>query len=144
MEKRNAFTLVELMVVILIVAILAAVALPIIMRRPINAAKWTEGLAGAGTIRTSIQAYIAARGPDHDYSELEGCLCGGPIAEALGFKRSDLRGKYFSQDSYEITSLDVDFTKANCVIVVTPLDVPGAPPGIGTLDENGNWSVSTD
>lgn len=141
MKKGNGFTVVELMVVILIVAILATVCIPII-RHPMNSAKWTEGLAGADAIRTSIRAYIAQHGPDHDYDELLGYLCGGPIAEVLGFHPSDLKGKYFDQDSYEITDIDVDLSEATCVIVVTPLDVPGAPPGVGTLAKNGDWSVT--
>ncbi len=140
MEKRSGFTLIELMVVILIVAILAAVAIPI-MRARTDAAKWTEGLTGAGTIRMSIRAYIAEHGPDHDYNELLGCLCGGPIAQVLGFTRGDLHGKYFDQDSYVITDIDVDLEEASCVISVTPLDVLGAPAGIGTLDADGHWSV---
>ena len=143
MEKRNGFTLVELMVVILIVGILAATAIPI-MRGRADSAKWTEGHTGAGTIRTSIRAYIAEHGPDHDYDELLGCLCGGPIAQVLGFTRGDLYGKYFDQDSYEITGIDVSLEEASCVIVVTPLDVAGAPAGIGTLDADGHWSVSID
>jgi len=144
MEKRNGFTLIELVVVILIVAILAGVAIPI-MRARSDAAKWTEGLTGAGTIKTSIRAYIAEHGPDHDYNEdLLGCLCGGPIAQVLGFTKGELQGRYFDQDSYEITDIDVDLEEASCVIIVTPLNVPGAPAGVGKLDENGHWSVSID
>ncbi len=141
MEKRDAFTLVELMVVILIVGILAAVAVPV-MRGRVDSAKWTEGLSGAGAIRMSIRAYIAEHGPDYDYDEILGCLCGGPIAQVLGFARSDLHGRYFDQDSYVITNIDVRLEEASCVIVVTPLDVPGAPSGIGTLDKDGSWYVS--
>jgi type IV pilus assembly protein PilA len=72
MKKRNGFTLIELMVVVLVVAILAAVAIPI-MRGNIDKAKWAEGIAGADTIRTSIRAYIAEHGSHHDYDELLGC-----------------------------------------------------------------------
>ena len=56
--SKKGFTLVELMVVILIVAILAAVAIPI-MRGRVDAAKWSEGKAMMGTIATAIRAYVA-------------------------------------------------------------------------------------
>jgi prepilin-type N-terminal cleavage/methylation domain-containing protein len=63
MEKRKGFTLIELMVVIFIVGILAAVAIPI-MRGRIDAAKWSEGKAGAGSIRTAARAFCAEKGPN--------------------------------------------------------------------------------
>jgi len=141
MKKRKGFTLIEMMVVILIIAILAAAVLPAI-RSGIDDAKWTEGLSGADAIRSSIRAYIAEHGNDHDYDELLGCLCGGPIAQVLGFAEEDLQGKYFNQDSYYITDIDVTYEGAGCVIEVTPIDVPGAPPGVGTLAEDGSWSVT--
>ena len=47
-RERKGFTLIELMVVILIVGILAAVAIPI-MRGRIDSAKWSEGKAMMGT-----------------------------------------------------------------------------------------------
>ena len=61
MSRKKAFTLIELMVVILIVSILAAVAVPI-MRGRIDSAKWSEGKAMAGTLATSLRAYAAEKG----------------------------------------------------------------------------------
>ena len=56
--EEKGFTLIELMVVILIVAILAAVAIPILRGR-IQAAKWSEGAAIAGTIKTAAKVCYA-------------------------------------------------------------------------------------
>ena len=79
-----------------------------------------------------------------DYDEILGCLCGGPIAQVLGFTRGELQSRYFDQDSYVITNIDVDLEDATCVIEVTPSDVSGAPRGVGTLDADGHWSVNID
>ena len=142
MESRKGFTLVELMVVILIVGILASTAVPI-MRGRINSAKWTEGRTGASTVRDAVRIYIVEKGPDFDFSSfIEGCLCGGPVAERLGFKRNDLDGAYFDQDNYEIW--DIDPITVRCRVTVGPSDEPGGPPGIGTLATDGTWSVSTE
>ena len=92
MKNRKGFTLIELMVVVLIVAILAAVAIPM-MRGRIDAAKWSEGKAGCGTIVTSIRALAA---------EQEGGIssAGADLEADLGFAPSDLDGTYFKQKDY--------------------------------------------
>jgi prepilin-type N-terminal cleavage/methylation domain-containing protein len=61
MKSRKGFTLIELMVVVLIVGILAAVAIPILRGR-IDAAKWSEGKAMLGSVATAIRAYAAEKG----------------------------------------------------------------------------------
>lgn len=48
MKHTKAFTLIELMVVVLIVGILAAASVPL-MRGRIDSAKWSEANATAGT-----------------------------------------------------------------------------------------------
>ena len=100
MRRSKGFTLIELMVVILIVAILAAVLAPLMTGR-INAAKWTEGVSGAGTIVTALRAYIA---------EHEGATTGlvSPMDGAgeyvpIGITDGDLAGKYFAVGNYATT-----------------------------------------
>lgn len=89
MLKRKGFTLIELMVVILIVAILAAVAIPILRGR-IDAAKWSEGKAGAGTVSVGLRAFVAeGRDPN-----------GFTTPAQVGFADGDLDGTYFTDDSY--------------------------------------------
>ena len=103
MRSRKGFTLIELMVVILIVGILAAVAIPILRGR-IDAAKWSEGKAMMGSIGTAIRAYHAEKGPLGTPPNILGIGATG-----LGFAAGDLTGTYF---------VDADFTFA--VTAMTP------------------------
>ena len=141
MESRKGFTLIELMVVILIVGILAAVAVPI-MRGRIDSAKWSEANASAGSIRTSIRAYIAEKGPNYDAydTDIEGGLDDSDIQANLGFSSNDLDGAYFDQEDYVISGVTAD--PPACVITVGPSSHDGAPTGTGTLAADGSWSVA--
>ncbi len=106
MEKRKGFTLIELMVVILIVSILAGVAIPLMQGR-IDSAKWSEGNACAGTIRTAVRAYVAEKGIANAQTDLEGETVDGVLDE-LGFDATDLQGTYFDAADYEISDIDDD------------------------------------
>ena len=101
MKSRKGFTLIELMVVILIVGILAAVAIPL-MRGRIDSAKWTEGKSAMGTIGTGLRAYSAEKGGD--LSALTFPLSGAGAFVALGIADDDLDGTIFDVGDYEITS----------------------------------------
>ena len=92
MNNRKGFTLVELMVVILIVGILAAVALPLMQGR-IDKAKWSEANAAAGSIRTAVRAYAAETSVATAKGLVDADLSGGN--SALGFDASDLHRFYF-------------------------------------------------
>ena len=61
MKSSKAFTMVELMVVVLIVGILAAVAVPLMSGR-IDSSKWSEGKAAMGTIASALRSYAAEKG----------------------------------------------------------------------------------
>jgi type IV pilus assembly protein PilA len=128
MRSRKGFTLIELMVVILIVSILAAVAIPILRGR-INAAKWSEGRAMMGSIATAIRAYAAEKGAG---GALPTTLATG--STGLGFAAGDLTGTYFNDAmfSFSVTALSpVDF-QVSCTNAA--LD-----PTTYTLDELGVW-----
>jgi len=139
MKKRKGFTLIELMVVILIVGILAAVAIPI-MRGRIDSAKWSEGKAGAGSIRTAARAFCAEKGPDW------GGTWANETIDDLGFnitaaaEAGDLDGKYFSDEAYDVTFAGYD----TYTVTVTPGDSLSrsespSSPSVITLDQAGTW-----
>jgi prepilin-type N-terminal cleavage/methylation domain-containing protein len=134
MRSRKGFTLIELMVVILIVGILAAVAIPI-MRGRIDSAKWSEGRAGAGSIRTACRAFMAEKGPGW------GGVWGGITLGTLGFQAGDLNGKYFTDAAYGIavTAYDTYLITVTALNSVSP-DKPTLP-AVVTIDQNGDWVV---
>jgi len=134
MTKRKGFTLIELMVVIFIVGILAAVAIPI-MRGRIDSAKWSEGRAGAGSVRTAARAFQAEKGPAYSY-------VGTSLAD-LGFAAGDLDGKYFLDACYAVVFTAVVGDYDTYVVTVTAAngtaDQP-ATPSVVSLDQNGAWA----
>ena len=137
MKGRKGFTLIELMVVILIVGILAAVAIPI-MRGRVDAAKWTEGKSMMGTLATGIRAYAAEKGPS---ASLYGTDL--PTLTSLGFASGDLTGTYFATSNYSWVS---DYDPTDTPPVLTYTITATAPTGITTpatvtLNQAGTWAT---
>ena len=129
MKKHNAFTLIELMVVILIVGVLAAAAVPL-MRGRIDRSKWTEANAAAGSIRTAMKTYFMETG-----NTVTGSLNDASVQQALGVQSGDLTGSYFVATDYRIDSVSVDGV---AVITVTG-NQANAPSGSKTLALNGTF-----
>ena len=89
-QRTGAFTLIELMIVVTIVAILALIAIPLYSANTI-ASIMSEGVAGAGTIRTALRTYYSQNG---SYT--------GASMTTLDIGQNDLQGKYFAQTDYTL------------------------------------------
>ncbi len=130
--KKQGFTLIELMVVILIVGILAAASIPL-MRGRIDSAKWSEANAMAGTIKSAVRVYYAEKGT---------ILTGGVSTNltALGFSDDDLTGTYFEAADFSVTG-----TKATDIAVTAKGDgVGNTPSGTYILKANGDWEKQSE
>ncbi len=129
MKKHNAFTLIELMVVILIVAVLAAAAVPL-MRGRIDRSKWTEANAAAGSIRTTMKTYFMESG-----NTVTGSLTNASVQQALGIQSGDLTGSYFVAADYQINSVDAD----GVAVITVTASQSNAPSGSKTLAMDGTF-----
>jgi prepilin-type N-terminal cleavage/methylation domain-containing protein len=103
-NKKSGFTLVELMVVAVIVAILAAVAIPL-MSGNRQRAMMTEAEAGLGTMRTSLRAMFAQSGA-YNLDIDRAAIAAGAAASAIsGINVGDLDGRYFDDAAYTVSAV---------------------------------------
>ncbi len=126
LRNQAGFTLVELMIVIVIVGILAAVAVPIYQSN-INKAKMSECDAALGTIRTSLRVYYA------QYGNYPTNPADTKVVDAVGIDVGtiDLTGRYFVPDDYTIVSSPTD---TSYIITCTK---PTLFDSVRTLDQGG-------
>jgi len=122
LRNQAGFTLVELMIVIVIVGILAAVAVPIYQSN-ITKAKMSECDAALGTIRTTLRVSYAEHGA---YPVWDGL-----VTEATGIDVTtmDLEGRFFKAENYTLASDTSTYT-----ITCTNTDILDVA---RTLDEAG-------
>ena len=129
MRNHKAFTMVELMVVVLIVGILAAVAVPLMSGR-IDSSKWSEGKAAMGTIASCLRAYAVEKGS----------FASTPTLAEIGLTDNDLDGTYFTHQAYAITSASASGGQVSFVITCTATSSTrsGKPtsPAVVTLTSN--------
>jgi len=113
LRKRSAFTLIELLIVVIIVAVLAAVGVPMLSAN-VARAKATEAEAGLGSIRTVLRTIHAELG-------VYPTAAAGDVVKtklATYFKDGDLDGKYYDEAAYKfLTATDAD---TFCVGIASP------------------------
>ncbi len=99
MKKNSGFSLVELMIVIVIIGVLAAVAVPI-YNNNVMKAKMSEADAALGSIRTQLRVYYGENG------KYPTGVTAGVVANATWYdiNTGELNGKYFNDASYTYTS----------------------------------------
>jgi len=134
MTNRKGFTLIELMVVIFIVGILAAVAIPI-MRGRIDSAKWSEAKAAMGSIRTAARAFCAEKGPTYGAANYA-----ATTLTELGFTNADLDGKYFSHAAYAFAFTDYDTYTVTCTAANSTCTEAPTTPASEVLDQTGTFT----
>ena len=111
MRNRNkGFTLIELIVVVIIVAILAAVAIPL-MTGNVAKARRSEGMAGLDTIRVAERMYYQENTAYASFAS--GALDTSPLNGYLA--ASDMNGTCFNSLNYSVTGGGATFVaKATC------------------------------
>jgi prepilin-type N-terminal cleavage/methylation domain-containing protein len=133
-RAKKGFTLVELMVVAVIVAILAAVAIPLMTGNK-RRAMATEAEAALGSVRTALRAMYAETKAYNRTPNGTTLSAGQYCYEIPGVSPEDLQGKYFVSNDYTIVSISANGYQ------IRATGSQGDAVGIQiTLDQDGNWT----
>ena len=122
---QKGFTLIELMIVVAIIGILAAVALPAYQDYTVRA-QVSEALSLAGGLKTAVTDFHAAKGTFP--ANLKEAVCGQGTATCTGDTATDYKGNYVSQIAVATGgTINVTFgNKANTAIATKVLSLrPG-------------------
>lgn len=127
--NKKGLSLLELMVVVLLIGILAAVAVPGLVKGQVDAAKWTEAKTAMGTIATALRAYCVEQATD---------VTKVPEMSSVVIDTNDLHGTYFHPGDYGI--LSVSFTRSTGALTYTiQASKVGMVPYRMTLNQAGVW-----
>ena len=133
LKSKAGFTMIELMVVVIIVGILAAAAVPI-YRGNVKKAIATEATSTLGSIRSAERIYQA------QYSKYTSATS----AEINSMLNVDvLDPYYFDSGCYAVASTGVDNFTATCTVKATGNTAPGAQRAIDSLG-SGNTITMTE
>jgi prepilin-type N-terminal cleavage/methylation domain-containing protein len=105
MRSKSGFTLVELMIVAVIVAILAAVSIPLMSANK-KRAMATEAEAALGTIRAALRSMYVQSGAYNLDLNGDAIADGSSVTNVPGIGPGDLDGRYFTEDDYTLTDLE--------------------------------------
>ncbi|MCF7802389.1 MAG: prepilin-type N-terminal cleavage/methylation domain-containing protein [Candidatus Marinimicrobia bacterium] len=133
-ENQKGFSLVELMIVLVIIGILAAVGVPIYTSN-VQKAKMSEADAALGTIRTALRVYYAENGKYPTLTAGTQVAGSGSGKASIGIKENELSSgnKYFTADSlFTLVSDSATYT-------ITCADA-GILESARTLDQSGNFA----
>jgi prepilin-type N-terminal cleavage/methylation domain-containing protein len=132
MNRKLGFTLVELIVVIIVIGILAAVAVPMMQGR-IDSAKWSEGKTLMGSIASALRAYVSESG--NSYIPV-------PNLDQLGFVANDLNGRYFTGGESGIGDFSWVITSNNPLrfLITAKAPVEISSPSQMMLDQTGKFT----
>lgn len=123
-RSDKGFTLIELMIVVVIVAILSAVALPY-MSVPKRKAMAAEAMTGIGVIQTYMRCYYA-----------ENSAYTGEMSLLIPIEDS-LDGNYFFHDNYGVVLSD-----DGAGYTITCTGSQGYVDGmVVSIDEKGSWDI---
>ncbi len=121
--NRKGFTLIELIIVVIIIGILAAIAAPMMSGNVIKA-KRSEAVAALGALRTAQRCYFA-----------EKSIYVSSLADLSSYVGTgDINGKYFNSTAYSVTNtgdVSCNVTKS------TDTAVAASSPDTIKIDVNG-------